>query len=125
MIYLRAFLSGILFPTIVLPIALTIDATFGQRKLFDLLSYHYIPLIWGLWNVFHFAYLKNLNLSVTAAGAILGFILALAGVFIVGIPQIIGLTGNWIYLPIIVVPVIYAIIWQYIVEPVNHIVGIK
>ena len=124
MIYLRAFLSGILFPTIFLPIVLTINVLFGRREIVDLLCIHYLPLIWGLWNVFYFAYLRSYNLSISAAGAILGFILALVGVFIIGIPQIIGLAGNWTYLPLIAVPLIYALIWRYLVEPVNHIVGI-
>ncbi len=124
MIYLRAFLSGILFPTIFLPIVLTINVLFGRREIVDLLCIHYLPLIWGLWNVFYFAYLRSYNLSISTAGAILGFILALVGVFIIGIPQIIGLAGNWTYLPLIAVPLIYALIWRYLVEPVNHIVGI-
>ncbi len=65
---------------------------------------------------------ENTKLLIT--GAVLGLILAVIGIFWIELPTIIGLTGNAIYFPLLAAPIAYALMWRFIVKPLNRLVGI-
>lgn len=128
--HLRAFISGIAFPSVILPIFLCLAVSFQKEELLNIIFIHVIPLIWGLWNVFYFVLLREIfpgkeSTKLLLTGATLGVVIAIIGIFWAGIPSIIGLTGNARYLPLFGVPIVYAILWRFIVKPLNDIVGIK
>ena len=128
--HLRAFIAGIAFPSVILPIFLCFAVFFQREELLSVVFVHIIPLIWGVWNVLYFAVCKEKlpgdeNTKLLITGATLGVVVALIGVFCVGIPSIIGLTGNAEYLPLIGVPIVYALLWKFVVNPLNDILGVK
>ncbi len=59
-------------------------------------------------------------------GALLGLIAALIGVFIISLPELLyGLKGPLQYLPLIVVPIFYGLIWRYVVGSLNDLLGLE
>jgi hypothetical protein len=123
----RAFISGIIIPSIFIPFGLTIWAILGHREVMNELFVHWLPIIWGLWNVFYFAKLRDYlpvrqDLSLFLTGAILGILVSIIGVFIIGIPAMIGIPN---YFPLIFVPVLYGIVWLYLVKPLNNLLGVN
>jgi hypothetical protein len=129
MLYLRAFMSGIAIPTALLPIILCIGLALGKNELLSVPLLHYIPVIWGIWNVLYFLVFRDFlpgreGLKYLITGAILGFILACVGVFWLHVPTIVGFTGEVVYYPLVIVPILYAILWAYGVRPLNKVVGI-
>ncbi len=129
MTFLRALIAGSFFPAMILPIFMTILTYFAKGEILGALVVHYLPWIWGIWNILFFAFFRDhLNLSETGqyllAGAVLGLLVALYGVFVLGVPVLLGFPASWFYAPLIVVPVIYALLWLYVVRPLNALVGL-
>lgn len=121
----KAFVSGTVVPTIIIPIAILAALRSGNEAVLQIPLLHLIPVIWGLWNVFYLAVLKNVlpkdeNTQIAIAGALLGLLIALWGVFVAQIPGKLHLEHlKWI--PLIAAPVLYAILWRFIVKPLNRI----
>lgn len=128
--YLKAFISGLAFPAVFLPFIYSLLYTSGNVALRQYplhLIPLFIPIIFGFWNIIYFwlgnSYpIKNKNTRILFHGALLGLILAFIGVFKIGLPALLfSLTGTIQYLPLIVAPILYALIWRYIVNPLNNI----
>lgn len=130
MTYLRAFIAGLVLPSVIVPLGILSALTVHKPQLLENPFVHFIPIIWGIWNILFFAYFNrvlpgNLNTRLIITGAILGLLVAACGIFWVGIPDIIGLTNQLRYLPLILGPVLYAILWRYIVKPLNELLGLS
>jgi hypothetical protein len=128
--YLRIFIAGITFPSILLPFLLCAALMLGKSQILTIPVLHFIPLIWGVWNVLYFLFFRkilpgNATVRFLLAGAILGLLVAIYGVFWLNMPEILGLPKSLDYLPLILGPVIYAIVWLFIVKPLNALLDIK
>lgn len=128
--YIRPFVSGLALPATFLPLAILILWATGKTDVILMPSIHFIPIIWGLWNVIYFALFRNLfpinlDLRLFLTGAILGFLIALYGVFYLQLPTIIGFPENVYYIPLIALPIVYAILWRFIVKPLNDLVEMR
>ena len=131
---LKAFIAGLAFPATVLPIVYTIlylanhDAVVSLPLQFIPL---FLPLVFGLWNMLCFMFgdrcpIKNKSAHLWFTGASLGLLVALVGVFIIGLPELLfGWTGTMQYLPLIFVPIVYGLIWRYIVGYLNDLFGLS
>lgn len=128
--WLKAFIAGIVVPSIILPILVLILNYLGKTQVLTHPFLHFIPVIWGLWNIFYFLYLKNVlpenqDTRLLITGAILGFLITFYGIFWLNIPQLIGLPDQIRYLPLIVGPLLYAVLWRYLVKDLNNILYLK
>lgn len=132
--FLKVFIAGLTFPATILPFIYSFLFLSGNNAVINIpvqFIPHYLPIIFGLWNMLYFALgennpIKNKNMRLWAWGALLGLIAALIGIFIIGLPELLyGLTGPLKYLPLIVVPVFYGLIWRYVVSSLNNLLGLE
>lgn len=127
--YIKIFIAGIAFPSAFLPLLLLIAWAFGKTEIFTIKFLHFLPVIWGIWNVLYFILFlqflpKNTTLRLLITGGVLGCLVAVYGVFALNIPGVIGLPQSLIYLPLVIGPILYAICWLFIVKPLNQLLGI-
>lgn len=127
--WLKAFIAGLVVPSIILPIVIFLASYLGKTQILTIPFLHFIPVIWGLWNIFYFAYLKNIlpidqDTRLYITGGILGFLVAIYAVFGLDIPHHMGLDSIR-YLPILIGPVLYAVLWRFLVKDLNHILYLK
>ncbi len=127
--WLKAFIAGIVVPSIILPIVVLLASYLGKAQILTVPFLHFIPVIWGLWNILYFAFLKNFlpenqDLRLYITGGILGFLVAVYAVFWLDVPHLIGLDSIR-YLPILLGPVLYAVLWRFLVKDLNHILYLK
>lgn len=123
--HFKAFVAGTVVPTIILPVAVFVLLRTGNESLLQVPLLHFLPLIWGLWNAFYLAVLRNFlpkdeNTQIAIAGAILGLLVALWGVFVSQIPGKLHL-DHLKWLPLIGASIVYAVVWRFIVKPLNRI----
>lgn len=132
--FVRAFIAGMALPAVVLPIAYTI-LYFNVRSPITTHTLQFIPmflpLAWGLANAIYAKMLeesspKKANGGLVVTGACLGFLVAVFGVFVIHAPTAVfgEKVFNYQYLPLIVLPIVYAILWRYIVKWLNKLVGV-
>lgn len=124
----RAFISGIALPSVLIPIFFYFSVHINKEML-EIPFIHIIPILWGFWNVLYFAIFKSFfpgdeDLKIIISGALLGFIIAIILIFWYHVPERLGLSGNTIYFPLLVAPILYAIIWRLVVKPLNKLVGL-
>lgn len=129
MISIRAFIAGIALPSTLLPLGLYLLMGLGRTEVLAAPAIHFIPFLWGIWNVLYFAFLRrflpdNLDLRLFLTGAILGFFVAIFGVFWLKLPAILAFPENVYYAPLLILPVLYGILWRFIVKPINDLVGL-
>jgi len=141
--YLRAYLAGVCFPTLVLPLLLTfvvirlvnqVPVPVEQILIFPIAA---VPVLWGVWNVLWLCSHPRLHQPLGLHGALLPLLLMPAGALLarcLGILSL-GLHGvTWfqaIYVPYaLIAPCFlaalagYYLIWKYIVGFVNRVLGI-
>ncbi len=127
--YAKAFIAGLTLPSVLLPIMLSIAINAGKPEVLSVYFLHQLPLIWGAWNVLYFLLFKRLstnrNARLMLTGAVLGFGVAVYGVFALDIPALIGIEGLFRFLPLIIAPLIYALLWRFGVSPLNQLLGIQ
>jgi len=132
--YLKAFIAGLAFPATLLPFIYLILYSAGHQAIHTQpLQFIplFIPLVFGLWNVGYFLVgnkcsIQQRNPRLWVTGISLGLLVGLVGIFMLHLPKLLfGFTGVLFYLPIIIVPIIYGIIWRYIVHSLNTVVGLK
>jgi hypothetical protein len=128
--WLKAFIAGIVVPSIISPIVLGIASYLGKTQVLATPFVHFIPVIWGLWNILYFAFLKNLlpedvDTRLWITGGILGIVLSIYAVFLAHLPDSFGLVGALRYLPLLVGPVLYAVLWRFLVKDLNYILYLK
>ena len=126
--YVKAFIAGLVVPSILIPILLSIAITVEKPQVLDILFLHLLPIIWGIWNVLYFVVFKhfsdNKNARLLLTGAVLGFGVAIYGVFVLNIPALLGFPSYMHYVPLVAAPIVYAILWRVAVSPVNHVLDI-
>jgi hypothetical protein len=142
--YLRAFLAGIFFPTLLMPVLLVgflvvrlaLNAPFPiERGLVFPLAL--VPMVWGLWNVLWQRMHAATHLPLGVHGAVLPFLLLPGGAFIATHMQVLelGQTGvTWfqaIPIPYAWIAVVftcglaaYYLVWKYVVGFLNRVLGI-
>ncbi len=128
--YLKAFIAGIACPSTLLPFLLCLAVLADKPQVLSIPFLHFIPIIWGIWNVLYIAFAKDTFpkdeiASMLATGAILGFIVAAVGIFWVNIPAIVGIPQQYAYLPLLFGPILYSVLWLFIVRPLNNLLGLK
>src|SRR5712692_3555506 len=131
--YLRAYMAGIVIPTLFLLIGLT--AFIVARYVYDVplaiervivFPMAVVPNLWGLWNILYVAFLGRRRISLGLFGALLPFLLVpgacvvacLAGV---AVPSCIPRALPFFF-PVGVA--IYYLAWKYLVGALNAIVGL-
>lgn len=129
MVYLKAFVSGIVIPATLLQILGLLEAIVGWPAIGKQLFVHQLPVIWSLWNIAYFAYFKNLwpkneVVSYLVHGLVLGALLAAVAVFVLSLPEALGFKGESRYLPLGIAPILYALVWAYGVRPLNRAFGL-
>ena len=128
-ILLKAFIAGLVLPSVILPLLLCAALHLGKPEVLTIPFLHFIPLIWGMWNLLYFAVFKhfssNVNGRLLLTGAVLGLLIAVYGVFKLEIPTLVGFPEGLYYLPLIVGPILYALLWRYILKPLNSFLGLQ
>lgn len=124
--YVKAFMAGVALPSLILPIILGIMLLLGKPQAFAIPLPHFIPPLWGFWNILYFVvfkkiFPKDINTSYLLTGAILGLLVASYGVFYSHIPTLLGWPESLHFLPLVIGPLLYAILWRFIVKPLNNL----
>ena len=130
MTYLRAFIAGTVFPTILLPIMLCLAVSYGKPEFQTISIIDWIPIIWGIRNILYLAFfVKVVKLDCSAKsfiwGAILSLILASDAVLSVHLPHLLGIKAGYEYLPLLIAPIGYGLVWMLIVKRLNKVVGVN
>jgi len=138
--YLRAYMAGIVVPTLMLILILTVYAY--NRFYFEVSSQFVIPLpgapldraivfpmavvpnLWGAWNILYLAIRSRLRWSLGVHGAVLPLVLMPLGVALARSLDVFEL--NWeLVLPMVPVGMtVYYLAWKYLVGFLNQEVGI-
>jgi hypothetical protein len=131
--YLRAYMAGIVVPTILLLVGVT-----G----FTMLRYVYnvpiplervivfpmavVPNIWGLWNVLFIAWRSRLQIPIGLHGALLPFLLGPLGIVLTSILNFSIPRSAAHFFPIaaLLVLIAYYLAWKYLVGSLNRIVNL-
>lgn len=131
--FVKAFLAGIAFPAVFLPIAYTILFFLEPHSMrMHPLQFipMYIPIVFGITNALYIRMstgspAQNTNIGLWVTGAALGFIISVIGVFILHVPTLIfGVMPHIEYLPIIVLPIIYGAIFRFIIKWLNKTIAV-
>lgn len=131
--YVKAFIAGMAFPGVALPLAYS--ALFMSKH--QPLMHHpiqfipmYLPLVWGLANmvyakVYGNASPKKANVGYWVIGIVLGFIVAAVGIYALHLPHaVFGVTRQYELAPLVIVPIVYGLVFRYIVKWLNKVVAI-
>ncbi|MDR3793222.1 MAG: hypothetical protein P4L03_07570 [Terracidiphilus sp.] len=142
--YLRAYLSGVLVPTLVLPLLLAVfivarlvlcvPVPIEQAMIFPM---SVVPLLFGLWNMLWLVSHERTHLVIGVHGALLPCVLMPAGATTAHCLGVLKLTSNeavWfnaahvsyaVIVPMFLVALAaYYLVWKYIVGFVNRELGI-
>jgi hypothetical protein len=131
--YLRAYMAGIVVPTIAL---LLIATGFTlERYVYNfpipierviVFPMAVVPNLWGLWNIFFIASHQRTNLSIGIHGAILPLILAPLGILMTSLLDftIPGFATHIFPVAAPVALIAYYLVWKYFVASLNQILGI-
>lgn len=142
--YLRAFLAGILVPTLVLPLLLVafIILRFGMQNTFPIerglvIPMALVPGLWGLWSILWQWSSERTHLPLGLHGAILPLLMMPAGAFIAthaGVLVLAATSVTWfnaitvpyslIALFLVAAIAAYYLAWKYVVGFVNQVLGI-
>lgn len=134
--YLRAYMAGIVVPTLFLLVVVAVDAY--QKYYFEVSNQFVIPLAsrpldrallfpmavvpnaWGLWNMLHLRLASRLRLSLGVHGALLVLILIPGGIALARLFD--TFTIQWRFaLPMFPVGmVVYYLAWKYLVAYLNE-----
>ena len=131
--YVKAFIAGMAFPALFLPLAFTALFCLNHHVQHHALFFApmYLPLVFGIANMLYIKMIegmpaKNANSALWTVGIFLGFIVALLGVFVIHVPTIVfgSTNSDVIYAPLIVLPLIYGIVFRYIVKWLNKLLSV-
>ena len=128
---IKAFVAGMAFPGVFLPLAYTVLFFMNHPPPPVQFAPMYIQLAFGVANVL-FNSMKEgsaqakLNAGLWVTGISLGFVVAVIGVFILKFPILIfHITDPGLQLfPLIALPIIYGLIFRYIVKWLNKILAV-
>lgn len=142
--YLRAFMAGIVVPTLVLPILLLafIVLRFGMKVSFPIerglvFPMALVPGLWGLWNILWEWSHERTRLHLGVHGSLLPLLMLPAGALIgthVGVLSLAQTRVIWfsavtlpytlIALFLAVAVAAYYLVWKYVVGYLNRVLGI-
>lgn len=142
--YLRAFLAGILVPTLVLPVLLVVLIVLrvGMQISFPIerglvFPMALVPGLWGLWNMLWEWSHERTHLPVGVHGAFLPLLMLPAGAFIgthTGVIVLAAASVTWfnaVTVPYALIALFlaagvcaYYLAWKYVVGSVNRVLGI-
>jgi hypothetical protein len=131
--YLRAYMAGIVVPTIVLVIGVT--AFCIARYAYDfpvplerlmIFPMAVVPNLWGLWNMLFVASHSRTHLSIGFHGALLPFLLGPLGVVLTSLLNfsIPGFATSIFPIAAPLALIVYYLAWKYLVGSLNHIVNL-
>jgi hypothetical protein len=127
---IKAFVAGVTIPSILLPFMLCLALAFGKSEILMVPFLHFIPLIWGILNILYIVFFKRLfpgdvNTRLQVAGGVLGLLVAIYAIFHLDLPRVFG-SPEWLnYAPLIIAPILYAIVWRYLLKPLNTLLGLQ
>lgn len=132
-IYLRAYMAGIVFPTIFLLVVTVIFCI--ARYVYNIpvpiervivFPMAVVPNLWGLWNILFIAIHGRRNLPIGLHGAILPFLLAPLGYMMTRILDFPVPHFVFGYLPVAfcIAVIAYYLVWKYLVNFVNGVMSI-
>lgn len=138
--YLRAYMAGIVVPTVFLLIIMSVYAY--NRYYFEVSSQFVIPLpgepldraimfpiaivpnVWGVWNMLHLAMRSRLRWSIGLHGALLPLLLMPAGFALARSLDVFDIQWQFALPMAPVGMAIYYLAWKHVVGFLNHEVGI-
>lgn len=131
---IKAFIAGMAFPATALPFAYAILYKYGpetiQSQPFQFLPL-FLPIVFGVYNILYIDVTKkateqNKNKALWIMGAGLGLAVAMISVFFIQLPMLLfGIENAQKFIPLITVPIIYSLIWRYIVKYCNTLLNVK
>ena len=142
--YLRAYLAGVLIPTLVFPLLVTAlavekyvcQASFPVERIV-IFPLAFVPFVWGIWNVLWAATRNRTHLPLGLHGAVLPLLLMPAGAALAKCLGVIALGAHsvtWfqtIEIPYTLIAcgftfalVMYYLVWKYIIGYVNRVLGV-
>ena len=131
--YLRAYMAGIVIPTIFLLLVATgftmvryvynIPIPIERVLVFPMAV---VPNLWGLWNIAFIASHQHTHLSIGIHGAILPFILGPLGILMSSLLDftIPGFATHFFPVAAPVALIAYYLVWKYFVASLNQVLGI-
>ena len=132
--YLRAYMAGIVVPTIFLLVVATVF-TIG-RYVYNVpvpiervivFPMAVVPNIWGLWNIFFVAFRERLHLSIGLTGALLPILLTPLGMVVTGLLNF-SIPSFAVHIFPILAPValiVYYLAWKYLVGFLNRVLALS
>jgi hypothetical protein len=142
--YLRAYLGGVFFPSLVFPVLITlllVAKLVAQEPIpverIVIFPLAFVPAGWGLWNMAWVVSRNRTHLPLGLHGAILPFLLMPAGASLakcLGVVMFGSSSVTWfqaISIPYALIAcgfafalVVYYLVWKYIIGFVNRVLGI-
>ena len=129
--YIRAYLAGIAFPTPALLFMMTVFIL--ARFVYNVhvpvekaiaFPMAVIPNAWGFWNVLYVALQKRRHYPIGFHGALLPLLLVPAGLLMANLLEINLLTPAMAAAGMPFVIALYYLLWKYLVNFCNHLVGV-
>lgn len=138
--YLRAYMAGIVVPTLFLLVIMAIVAS--HRYYFDVSSQFVIPLagapleraiifpmavvpnVWGAWNVLYLALRPRVRLSLGVFGALLPLLLMPAGVVLARALDVFSIQWRFALPMAPIGMAVYYLAWKHLVGFLNNEVGV-
>jgi len=126
--FFKAYVVGMFFPGILVPFIYLIPRYFGYGPFvnhpFQILALS-IPVIWGLWNTItvfigeHFPE-KSWAFKSKVFGLVLGLIAGIISVTVFPVfKYIFNFEGYLNYSSLIILPIVYAFLWRFVVDNLN------
>ena len=139
--YLRAYMAGIVVPTVFLLVIVSVTAYHGyylevpsqfvfglparplMRAIFFPMAI--VPNLWGLWNMLHLALRsRGVRLSIGAHGALLPIVLIPGGVALARTLDVFSIQMRFALPAIPIGMALYFLVWKYLVGFLNEEMGI-
>jgi ABC-type sulfate transport system permease subunit len=132
--YLRAYMAGIVVPTIVIVLSVTAFCIARYAYNFSeplervmIFPMAVVPNLWGLWNMLFLASHARTHLSIGLHGAVLPFILGPLGILLTSLLHF-SIPGFAAHIFPIIAPlglVVYYLLWKYVVAFLNRVVNLS
>ena len=131
--YLRAYMAGVVVPTIFLLVGATVFAMARYVYNFPVpvervivFPMAVVPNAWGLWNILFVAWRSRLQIPIGLHGAILPLILGPLGILMTSLLDftIPGFATHIFPIAAPVALIAYYLIWKYFVASLNQVLGI-
>ncbi|RLA65891.1 MAG: hypothetical protein DRQ88_04080 [Epsilonproteobacteria bacterium] len=129
----KTFLAGMAFPAIFLPFLysyLFLQGNPATTQAPIALGVHFAPILVGLWSVLaiklgNYIFFKDTRLMCTSSGLILGIIVGVIATFVYPLFEtLFGLEGALRYFPLIFYPILFSLIFRFVVHPLNKSFGV-